>query len=196
MRTFAIAVAVLASAAVSASASNAKAMHHHAVAAARPAPKSVASPITDDQARAVAELAKTGLALQADLNDAIASAPDDPRSRRSGNGNGAVLYIECFQVLEGATVELTGNLKELLVAAATASLAKDPRDLDTSMGFTRLALQDVGDSVALVQKVTSKPPPAACRSSRLYHDQIGKLQSFAHDVTGVTDDLSVAAIPK
>jgi hypothetical protein len=169
---------------------------HPARAAARPATKAVASPITSDQAKAVAELAKTGLSIQADLNDAIASVSGDEMSRRRGNPDGSVIFIECFQVLEGATAELTGNLKELLVAAATANLAKDPSDLNTSLSFTRLALDDVGSSVALVQKVTGERPSPACRSSRLYRDQIGKLQTFAHDITGVTDDLSVAAGPQ
>jgi hypothetical protein len=145
----------------------------------------------------VAELAKAGLSIQADLNEAIASVSDEDQvSRRRGGANASVVSIECFQVLEGATVELTGNLKELLVATATASLAKDPSDLNTSMGFTRLALDDVGSSVTLVQKVTSERSASPCRSSRLYRDQIGKLQAFIHDITGVTDDLSVAAGPQ
>ncbi len=194
MRTFAIAIAALAFA-VCPGLSDAKTTHH-ARTSARPATRTVVSPITADQAKAVAELAKTGLSIQADLNAAIASVSGGQMPRRGGNGSGPVLNIECFQVLEGATVELTGNLKELLVAAATASLANDQRDLNTSVSFTRLALQDVGNSVALVQKVTSERPAPACRSSRLYRDQVSKLQTFAHDVTHVTDDLSVAALPQ
>lgn len=195
MRIFAIAVAALALAAVCPSRADAKTTHH-AKTSARPATSAVNSPISSDQAKAVAELAKTGLSIQADLNDAIASVSEDQLSRRTAAGNGVVVSIECFQVLEGAAVELTGNLKELLVAAATASLAKDQSDLATSLSFTRLALADVGDSVALVQKVTSERPSPACRSSLLYRDQISKLQTFAHDVTGVTDDLQVAVGPQ
>jgi hypothetical protein len=197
MRTVAIAVAALAFAVASAGICDAKTPPHHAKPSAKPAPKAVASPITSDQAKAVAELAKAGLSIQADLNEAIASVSDEDQvSRRRGGANASVVSIECFQVLEGATVELTGNLKELLVATATASLAKDPSDLNTSMGFTRLALDDVGSSVTLVQKVTSERSASPCRSSRLYRDQIGKLQAFIHDITGVTDDLSVAAGPQ
>ena len=194
MRTLAIAIAALALAAVSPGRPDAKTTHHAAT-NAKPAARSAASPITRDQAEAVAELAKTGLAIQADLNGAIASVSADEMSRRRGRGDDPVLVIECFQVLEGATVELTGNLKELLVATATASLAEDRRDLDTSMGFTRLALQDVGDSVVVVEQATSAQTPA-CRSSRFYRDQVSSLQTFTHDVTSVTDDLSAAAIPK
>jgi hypothetical protein len=195
MRTFAIAVAALATAAVCPGLAEAKTTHHPRASAAAAA-KAVTSPISSDQAKAVAELAKAGLSIQADLNDAIASVSGDQVSRRRGDPDGSVIFIECFQVLEGATAELTGNLKELLVAAATASLAKDPSDLNTSLSFTRLALDDVGASVALLQKVTSERTSAACRSSRLYRDQIGRLQTFAHDITGVTDDLSVAAGPQ
>jgi hypothetical protein len=194
MRTFAIVLAALASAAIWPGHAHAKTTHHPPP-KPRTATKAVANPISTDQAKAVAELAKTGLSIQADLNDAIASVSGDQMSRRPGAGGGSVLYIECFQVLEGAAVELTGNLKELMVATATASLAKDANDLNTSISFTRLALEDVGDSVALVQKVTSEPSQA-CRSSLLYRDQVSKLQRFAHDVTGVTDDLSVAAGPQ
>jgi len=193
MRTIAVAVAALASAAISSGLADAK-TPHHARAKARPAAKAVISPISSDQARAVAELAKAGLAIQADLNEAIASASGDPMSRRRETDR--VVYIECFQVLEGATAELTGNLKELLVATATANLAKDPTDLNTSLSFTRLALDDVGTSVDLVQKLTSQRPSPVCRSSRDYRDQAGRLQSFAHEVRGVTDDLAVATGPQ
>ena len=196
MRTFAIVVAAVAFAAIAPGLCDAKTPPHHAKAGARPATKAVNSPITSEQAKAVAELAKAGLSIQSDLNDAIASVSGDPAPRRRGGEDAPVLSIECFQVLEGATAELTGNLKELLVAAATANLAKDPSDLNTSLGFTRLALDDVASSVALVQKVTSQRPAPACRSSRLYRDQIGKLQQFTHDITGVTDDLSVATGPQ
>jgi hypothetical protein len=197
MRTVAIAVAALAFAAVSAGFCDAKTPPHHAKPSAKPAPKPITSPITSDQAKAVAELAKAGLSIQADLNDAIASvSSEDEVDRRRGGANASVVFIECFQVLEGATAELTGNLKELLVASATANLARDPTDLNTSLGFTRLALDDVGSSVALMQKVTSQRAAPACRSSRLYRDQVGKLQAFIHDITGVTDDLSVATGPR
>ena len=195
MRTFAVVLAALASAALPSALAHAKTPAHHPPAKARAAAKSAASPITSEQARAVAELAKAGLSIQADLNDAIASASADAPSRRRGGDNGSVVFIECFQVLEGATAELTGNLKELLVASATASLAKDPSDLNTSMGFARLALADVGASVELVEKVTSQRQAPACRASRLYHDQVGRLQDFAHEVRGVADDLSVATGP-
>lgn len=195
MRTLAIALAVLASAVVAPGLCDAK-TPHHPPAKAHPAAKTLASPITSDQAKAVAELAKAGLSIQADLNDAIASVSGDQFPRRRGNPDAPVINIECFQVLEGATAELTGNLKELLVAAATASLAKDPTDLATSMGFVRLALADVGSSVDLVERVTSQRPAQACRSSRLYRDQIGKLQTFTHDIRDVTDDLSVASGPQ
>ena len=194
MRTLAIAVAALALAVGYPRLSEAKTTHH-AKTNTGPVASAVTSPITRDQAKAVTELAKTGLSIQADLNEAIASVSRDQMSRRQGAENNTVVYIECFQVLEGATVELTGNLKELMVAAATASLAENQTDLKTSLSFTRLALEDVGDSVALVQKVTSQRPSPACRSSLLYRDQVGKLQTFAHDVTRVTDDLSVAAGP-
>jgi catalase (peroxidase I) len=196
MRTFAIAIAALASAATFAGPALGKAPPHHPTAKAHAATKSAANPISSDQAKAVAELAKAGLSIQADLNNAIASASDDPSSRRRGGDNGAVVYIECFQILEGATAELTGNLKELLVAAATASLAKDPTDLNTSMGFARLAVADVGTSLELVERVTSQRPAPVCRSSRLYRDQVDRLQAFAHEVRGITDDLSVATGPR
>jgi hypothetical protein len=64
------------------------------------------------------------------------------------------------------------------------------------MRFTRLALDDVGASVGVVQRVVDAPQSPACRSSSLYRDQLGKLQAFTHDVTGVTDDLSGATIPQ
>src|SRR5262249_22816080 len=133
MRTFAIALAALVAAAVSPGLSHAKTPPHRPAPNAHAGAKAVVSPITAEQAKAVAELAKAGVAIQADLNTAISSASNDPPPRRRGGDNGAVVYIECFQVLEGATAELTGNLKELLVAAATASLAKDPTDLNTSL---------------------------------------------------------------
>jgi hypothetical protein len=41
--------------------------------------------------------------------------------------------------------------------------------------------------------VTDLRQPSACRGVRLYRDQIARLQAFAHDVTGVTDDLTGAA---
>jgi hypothetical protein len=106
------------------------------------------------------------------------------------------MYVECFQILEGITADLTGNLKELLVATSTAHLAKDPADLKTSLRFTRLALEDVVASVDVVQKVINAPQSPACRTSRLYRDQVSKLQTFTHEVTGVTDDLSGAAVPQ
>lgn len=194
MRTFAIAVAALASAAIAPGVADAK-TPHHARGGARPAAKAVTSPISSDQAKAVAELAKAGLAIQADLNEAIASASEGGQlSRRRDTDR--VVYIECFQVLEGATAELTGNLKELLVAAATANLAKDPTDLNTSLSFTRLALDDVGASVVLIQKLTSQRPSPVCRSSRDYRDQVGRLQTFAHEVRGLADDLAVATGPQ
>ncbi|HEY1427860.1 MAG TPA: hypothetical protein VGF50_14400 [Caulobacteraceae bacterium] len=190
MRTFAIAVAALASAVIWSGAAEAKTPRH---AKARPATTAVTRPITTEQASAVAELAKSGLAIQADLNAAIASVSRDQMSRRRGDSSGSASSIECFQVLEGATAELTGDLKELLVATATASRADDQRDVNTAMGFTRLALADVGDSLALVERVTDLRQPSACRGVRLYRDQIARLQAFAHDVTGVTDDLAGAA---
>jgi hypothetical protein len=196
MRTIAIVLAALASAAISPGVSHAKTTHH-APAKAHAAAKTLASPITSEQAKAVAELAKAGLSIQADLNDAIATVSgDEDIYRRRGGPTGEVVSIECFQVLEGATVELTGNLKELLVATATANLAKDPSDLNTSLGFTRLALDDVSSSVMLVERVTSERPAQACRSNRRYRDLVGQLQAFTHDVRGVTDDLSVATGPQ
>jgi hypothetical protein len=190
MRFLAIAVALLAAAV--AGPADAK-TPHPAKAHARSA-AGAGSPITSEQAKAVAELAKAGLAIQADLNDAIASVSGDDMPHRRGNDS--VLFIECFQVLEGATAELTGNLKELLVSTATATLAKNADDMNTSLGFTRLALDDVGSSVALVEKVTSQRPAPVCRASHAYRDQVERLQRFAHDITGVTDDLSVATGPQ
>jgi len=194
LRTFAIVVAALASAALSADLSEAKTTHH-ARANARPAP-ALASPVTRDDARAVAELAKTGLAIQAELNTVIASVYEDQKARRGGPEDSSVLYIECFQSLEGATAELTGDLKELLVAASTASQARDQSDLTMSLGFTRLALLDVGDAVGLVWKVSGQRRAPTCQSSRLYRDYVGRLQKLAHDVTGVTDNLSGATVPQ
>jgi hypothetical protein len=197
MRTVAIAIAVaaLASAAVCPGACQAKATPHprvHTKVAAAPA----ANPITSDQADAVVDLTKTGLSIQADVNNTIASVSDEQVSQRRHNESDSVLYIECFQVLYGITAELTGNLKELMVATVTAHLAKDPADLNASLRFTRMALDDVGASVGVVQRVVDSPQSPACRSSQLYRDQVSKLQAFTHDVTGVTDDLAGATIPQ
>ena len=192
MRTLAVALAVLASAAMWPVVGEAKTTHHPKAAPGH-SKAAVARPITPEQASAVAELAKTGLSIQEDLNAAIATVSRDQMSQRRGDAGGSASSIECFQVLEGATAELTGDLKELLVATATASRADSQHDVDTSMGFTRLALADVGDSLALVERVTDLRQPSACRSIRLYREQIDSLQTFAHDVTSVTDDLSSAA---
>ncbi len=196
MRTVAIAiVAALASAALSPGASQAKTTPHprvHTKAPVAPATNS----ITGDQADAVVALAKTGLSIQADVNNTIASVSDEQISQRRHNESDSVLYVECFQVLYGVTAELTGNLKELMVATVTAHLAKDPADLNASMRFTQLALDDVSASVGVVQRVTNAPQSPTCRSSQLYRDQVSRLQTFIHDVTGVTDDLSAATIPQ
>ena len=197
MRIVAIAVAVaaLASAAVCPGASHAKTTPHARVHTKAPVAPAT-SPITSDQADAVVALAKTGLSIQADVNNTIASVSDEQVSQRRHNESDSVLYIECFQVLYGVTAELTGNLKELMVATVTAHLAKDPDDLNASLRFTRMALGDVGASVGVVQRVVDAPQSPACRSSQMYRDQVSKLQTFTHDVTGVTDDLSGATIPQ
>ena len=195
MRAIAIAIAVLATAAFTPGSPLAKATSH-ARAAPKPAASPAAGPITADQADAVAELAKTGLSIQAELNNTIASVSDEQVAERRLNANDSVLYIECFQVLEGVTAELTGNLKELMVAASMAHLAKDPADQDAAIRFTRLALEDVDASVAVVEKVVEGPHAPACQSSRLYHSEVGNLQAFAHDVTRTTDDISVATVPQ
>ena len=178
MRIVAIAVAVaaLASAAVCPGASHAKTTPHARVHTKAPVAPAT-SPITSDQADAVVALAKTGLSIQADVNNTIASVSDEQVSQRRHNESDSVLYVECFQVLYGVTAELTGNLKELMVATVTAHLAKDPADLNASMRFTQLALDDVGASVGVVQRVTNAPQSPTCRSSELYRDQVSRLQT-------------------
>jgi hypothetical protein len=195
VRAFTIALAAMAWAAISAASAEARTPHHAAHAGTAAAVHT--GRISGDEADAVTALTKRGLALQAALNGAIASIPDNPRPRRhASTGDAALDDIECFQLLEGVTVELTGNLKELLVGAATAHLARDPEDRDTSMKYTRLALDDVEASVDLIQKITSGPPPLHCAASRAYRDAVTDLQTLAVDARQLADGLYPKAIPQ